>query len=124
MLNLKARVHFHEIKRVILIQIFKRTCTAVTDRLCSVARHFGHLFTNSLFNARRGSLLNNFLMTALQRTIAIAQRNDVAVTVGQNLGAVIVAISTMNLPDQCIPKSYAIAVNADIYLVALPMHLL
>ena len=83
--DLHASVHFDEIEFVVLIQKFERACVAVADFAAGPGTAFSHGLALFRSEPRRRRLLDDFLMTALHRTIALAQVHDVAVIVGKHL---------------------------------------
>ena len=85
-LDLQAGIHFHEVKMLGLVdQELHGAGTHVADcprRLDCGLRHPGaHL----LAQPRRRRLLDDFLMAALHRAVAIEQAHDAAVGVGEHL---------------------------------------
>ena len=86
MLHLQARVHFQEIELVVFIhQELDRPGVDVLDGLGGLDGHLAHSFTQIIVNERRGRFLDQFLVTALDRTFALVQVDDVAVCVGDDL---------------------------------------
>ena len=91
MLDLQPRVHLHEPEAVFL----QPSCPVgdeldgagalVTGGLGGGDGGLAHRGAQRGAHARRGRLLDHFLMAALQRTVALVEMDGVAVTVGENL---------------------------------------
>src|ERR1035437_1945160 len=85
MLDLNPGVHFDEIKFAVLIEELDRSSSGITEfphRGRADVANFQAL--RSVEGGRR-ALLPNLLMPALQRAIAFAEMNSLAVSVAQNL---------------------------------------
>ena len=91
MLDLQPRIHFHEIKAV-----SPQTLGPIHDEFDGARPHIAHsprgldrspphCLTHVIYHARCGSLLDDFLMAALQGTIALKQMQHMAVLIGKNL---------------------------------------
>jgi len=86
MLHLQARVHFQEVKVLLLIdQEFNRAGIGVTGRLRHSHRNLAHAAAHIGIHNRRRRFLQYFLMTPLDRTLALAQPYRVAVLIRQHL---------------------------------------
>ena len=86
MLDLQARVHFHEIERAGRIeQKFERARALVADRLDGRDRDRAHALAQLGRHRRGGRLLDQLLMAPLHRAIALAEMNRVAPAVAENL---------------------------------------
>ena len=86
MLNLKTRIHFHEIKTAVLIRNeLDCACTNVTYSTRSLNCRFTHRFASLDRHARRWCFFQNFLMTSLYRTITLKQRHTIALCIGKYL---------------------------------------
>src|SRR5262249_51578557 len=91
MLDLEARVHFHEpepVGRKALTRLgneLDRAGADVTHRLGGGDRGVPHGGTHRIAHAGRGRLLDHLLMTALERAVALVQMNDVAARVAEYL---------------------------------------
>ena len=91
MLDLEPRVHFHEIElRGLEIAAaaddeFHRAGAAIADRLGTGDRRLAHARAQGLRHAGCGRFLDHLLMAALQRAIALEERNAIAMAVGQHL---------------------------------------
>ena len=86
MLNLQARVHFHEIEiSVRLGDELHRARADVAHRLCRLDRRITHLLAARLVHARRRGFLDNFLVAALHRTVALEQMHAMALRIGEYL---------------------------------------
>ena len=85
-LDLQARVHFHEEELAASIQQkLHRARTDVADGLGCTHRRFAH--GPAQFGAQAGGrgLFDDFLVAALNRTVAFVQIQAVAVLVGEHL---------------------------------------
>src|SRR5215467_2918763 len=87
MFHLNASVHFEKEKfaAVVVVEEFDGSRVTVTDTARQCCRGCTNLFAHGRRQSIGWRLFDNFLMTPLQRTIALAQMNDVAVVVAQNL---------------------------------------
>ena len=90
-LDLQARVHFHEIKTVRSVDLvtfddeLHRAGALIADRLRRGERGFAHGVAYGRGDAGRGCFLDNFLMTPLQRAVAFEQMDRIAVRIGEHL---------------------------------------
>ena len=91
MFDLQPRVHFHE-PDAVGAQTFggvgdelDRACADIVDRFCRLHRRGAEYLARCRVHARCGGFLDHLLVTALQRTIAFEQMNDVAVGVAKHL---------------------------------------
>ena len=86
MLDLQARIHFHEIETAVLIgNELHRTGTDITDRLRSSDSGFTHRATALCRHAGCWRFFEYFLMAALHRAIALEQIHALPMTVGEDL---------------------------------------
>src|SRR5258708_7072290 len=84
-LDLDARVHFHEIELAILKEELDRPGVDVVDRLAQLDRRFAHRMPQFLRKYGRWRLLEQLLMAALNRAFALAEVNDAPVGIAENL---------------------------------------
>jgi hypothetical protein len=85
-LDLQSRVHFQEIERAAFVEHeLDRARVDVADRLRDAHRGPAHAFAQARVERGRGRLLDHFLVTALDRTLALAEVQRGAVSVGQDL---------------------------------------
>ena len=84
-LNLQARVHFHEVGLIALHDELHGTHAFVVDRLGSTHRTQAKLAAQLLTDPGRRRLLDHLLIAPLHRTIALEQRHAVPVRIGQQL---------------------------------------
>jgi hypothetical protein len=86
MLDLHARVHFDEVELVVLVEELEGAGAAVAD-LAAGARRSARRSVAQLsgIDAGRGRFLDDLLVAALHRAVAVAQVDHVAVGVGQHL---------------------------------------
>ncbi len=91
MLDLQPRIHFDEPEAVFpqsaaaVGNELDRAGAGVTHGACSLYRRGAHLRPQAIRHAGRRRFLDDLLVTALQRAIALAEMNGVAVIVGENL---------------------------------------
>jgi hypothetical protein len=86
MLDLQPRVHLEEEEAAVLPgDELDRARAVVADRLRQRDRLFAHLLSGRLVEQRRRGLLDDFLITALDRAFAFAEIDDVAVLVAEHL---------------------------------------
>ena len=85
MLDLQARVHLEEIELGAVEQELDRAGAAITDRLCRRHRRCAHRRARRVGQARGRGFLDDFLVAALQRAVALVQVHGVAVRVGEDL---------------------------------------
>src|SRR5262249_20420969 len=85
-LHLDARVHFHEVKVPVLVdQKFNRSRVLVPDRLGQFHCSVSHFPAQAWRHYRRRAFFNYFLVTPLNRAIALAKMYDVAMAIGHDL---------------------------------------
>src|SRR6202521_1571435 len=85
-LDLDARVHFHEVERLVFVeQHLDRAGADVVDGLCALYRCVTHSVAQILVERNTWGLLDELLMTPLYRAVALAQVDDVAVPVAHDL---------------------------------------
>src|ERR1700722_11312049 len=86
MLDLETGIHFHEIERAILVQQeFQCAGALIADRLDGGDRDRAHPRPEFRRDLWRRRLLDQLLVPALHRTIALTQMNGVAVAVAEHL---------------------------------------
>ena len=86
MLDLDARVHLHEVERTVLVEQHLDGAGAdVIDGLRSLHRCFTHLLAQFRGHRRARRFFDQFLVTTLHRTIALAEVDDAPVTVAHDL---------------------------------------
>src|SRR5215468_2014298 len=90
MLDLQARVHFHEVEGASIISCvfdneLDRTRADVADRPCRRYRGGAHGTTAFTRHSRSWRLLEDLLMPALHRAVAFEQVDAVSVRVGKDL---------------------------------------
>ena len=86
MLHLQPRVHFEEVEAAVLAgDEFHRAGRIVADRLGEGDGLRTHRRARRLVEQRRGRFLQNLLIAALDRTLALAEVDHVAVPVPQHL---------------------------------------
>jgi hypothetical protein len=85
MLYLNPRIHLDEIKFAVLVQKFDRADAKIFD----CAHGFGDGLTDIVarvdVEGGRGAFLPDFLVAALQRTVALAKMDGATFTVAENL---------------------------------------
>src|SRR5688572_27099762 len=85
MLDLHARVHLDEVELTVLIEELERARAAIADVAAggdaAVTDHLALLGVD----ARRWRFLDHLLVAPLQRTVALAEVDDVAVMVREHL---------------------------------------
>src|SRR5262249_62104640 len=84
-LDLDPRVHLEEEVVVPDLQAFDGAGRAVTDRGGSVSRDLADALPHLLVDLRAGRLLDQLLMAALDRAVALAEVDHVALRVRENL---------------------------------------
>jgi hypothetical protein len=86
MLDLHARVHFHEVEVALLVhQELEGTRVGVLHGAGGIDDETAHLAANLFRNSDRGRFLEQLLVSALDRAFALAQMHDVAVMIAENL---------------------------------------
>ncbi len=84
-LDLHAGVHLDEVELAVLVQELERAGAAVADRGAGLADLLAHGLALLRGDARRWRFLDDLLPAALQRAVAFAQRDHVAVVVADHL---------------------------------------
>ena len=84
-LHLHARVHLEEEVLAVLEQALDRARRAVADRLRRLGADLADPLAQLVVHGRRGALLDQLLVAALDRAVALAEVDHVAVLVGQHL---------------------------------------
>ena len=86
MLDLQARIHFQKIERAVRIeQEFERARALVADRLDGGDRERAHARAQLGRDGRGGRFLDQLLVAALGRAVALAEMNRFAPAVGDDL---------------------------------------
>ncbi|MCY1294627.1 hypothetical protein D9M70_439310 [compost metagenome] len=86
MLDLKPRIHFHEIEGAILIgDKLYGACADVSHSPRSINRRFPHRVATLWRHTWRGSFLDNFLMPPLHRAVPFAQMHAISKSVCEHL---------------------------------------
>src|SRR5579859_754420 len=86
MLDLKARVHFHEIVVVVFVhQELKGAHAAIADGQHGIYRALTHLAPHGVGQARTGRLFEQLLVAALRGAVALTQVDTVAEVVAEHL---------------------------------------
>ena len=85
-LDLQAGVHFHEVKAAVLVQQeLDRTGADIVDRPGAIGRRGTHALPQIRAEPRRGRLFEDFLMAALDRTVALEQVHAITLGIGEDL---------------------------------------
>ena len=84
-LDLDPRIHLDEVEISILIEEFHRARAAIAHFLDCLGDNRADFLALSLIEGGRGRFLEYFLVSALQRTIALPQVTDIAMRVGDQL---------------------------------------
>ena len=84
-LDLHARVHLDEEELVVLEQELERAGAAVADLAARLGAAVADAREQARRDARRGRLLDDLLVAALHRAVALAQPHRVLVLVGEHL---------------------------------------
>ncbi len=85
MLDLDARVHLDEEELVVLEQEFERSRAAVSDLAAGIGAALAYPRQRARRESRRRRFLDDLLMAALHRAVALEQPDRVLVLVGQHL---------------------------------------
>ena len=86
MFHLDPGIHFNKVEVALGVeQKLNRPDIGIADRLGGLDRHGAHPFAQAFGQGRRGRFLNEFLIAALDRTLALPEMNDVAVLVAHDL---------------------------------------
>ena len=85
-LDLQSRIHLEEVELFVRShEAFDRSGRVVVDGSRRLHRHRAETLAQFLIDDRRRTLLDDFLMPTLQRAFALANMNDVAVLVAEDL---------------------------------------
>ncbi len=109
MLHLQARVHFHKVEiAVVRIQELDGTGALIANGTSQVTRRLVHASTDVVVSveARRGTLLDQLLVAALHRALALAERKHMALLIGHNLH-----LNVMRRRDELLHVALAVAKN-------------
>ena len=85
MLHLHAGIHLDEEELAVLVQKLERACAAITNLAAGFGATFADLVALARIEQRCGRFLDDLLVAALHRAVALAQIDRVAVLVGQHL---------------------------------------
>src|SRR5689334_10028429 len=86
MLDLDARVHLDEVDAAVFVhQELDRAGVPVTDLLERIAQFVAELLAQLRSHLDGGRLLEQLLMPALDTALALAERDDVAMLIGEDL---------------------------------------
>ncbi len=84
-LHLQAGVHLEEPELAVLVQTLHGACVHVATRAGHLDRGFVHRRAHVVAEVARRALLDELLVPALRGAVALAERHDVAVRVGEHL---------------------------------------
>ena len=84
-LDLDAAVQLEEVEVAAVDHEFGRPCAAVTDGAAERDRGVAHRLPELVVDRRRGRLLEHLLVASLDRAVALAERDDGAGGVGEQL---------------------------------------
>ena len=85
MLNLHPGVHLNKVKRVVFEQELKRARAAIPHVEAGTHTGISNLVAQGIIDTRGWRLLDDFLVAALQRAVAITEMNRIALPVRQYL---------------------------------------
>ena len=86
MLHLDARIHLHEVVRTILVeQHLDRAGADIVDRLRPRDGRRAHRLAQRFTDGWTRRLLDQLLMPALHRAIALAEMQDISVSIAEYL---------------------------------------
>src|SRR6516225_8283927 len=86
MLDLQARVHFHEVELAALVeQEFERARALIAQRAKRSDRDIAHPLPELWRDRWRRRLLDQFLVPPLHRAIALAEMDRIAVAIAEHL---------------------------------------
>src|SRR5262245_6384288 len=85
MLDLQPRVHLDEVEASVGEEELERSGAAIADRFAGAARRLLHLLPELRRDGRRRRLLDHLLVSALNRAVALAERQNGAVAVADDL---------------------------------------
>src|SRR4051812_36498525 len=85
MLDLDAGIHLHEVELLVLHEELDRADVLVLDGVAKTERGLAHLLAKALIEDRARRFLEKLLVAALDRAIALAERDAVAMLVAENL---------------------------------------
>src|SRR5579863_3001433 len=85
MFDLYAGVHFDEIELAIIVEEFDRAGAFIIHLAHGIGADLADLKPLRQIERGRGAFLKNLLMAALQRTIALAEMDRMALAIAQNL---------------------------------------
>ena len=108
MFHLQPRIHFQEVEILLLVdQEFHRAGIGIVGRLRHFDGHFAHAAAHVGIDNRRRRFFQNFLVAALDRTLALSQPDRVAVFVGQHLH-----LDVAGIDDRLFDVNFAVAERA------------
>ena len=91
--HLNAGVHLHEVEvQVVIDEVLDGAGIVVSDGLTETDRSLTHSLAEILRHERGGTLLEDFLIAALKRAVALTEMDDFAVLVSENLELDVVRI--------------------------------
>ena len=85
MLDLDARVHLDEIEAAVLVEELERAGAAIADAKARLDADLADLGALLRRDAGRGRFLDDLLVAALHRAVALAEVDRVALAVGEHL---------------------------------------
>ncbi|MCY1416847.1 hypothetical protein D9M71_323640 [compost metagenome] len=85
MLHLNAGVHLDEVETAVLVEELEGTGATVADLDARPDATVQHFLASLLVDTRSWRFFQHLLVTALQRAVAVAEVNGVALAVGENL---------------------------------------
>ncbi len=112
MFDLEARVHFDEIKFLVLVQKFHGAGIAVAQRGDGIAHEFADFRPLDGIERRRPRFLQHLLVVSLQRAVAFTKMDRIAVIIGEHLHL------DMARPGEILFQVNRIAAEMDLGLVA------
>ena len=84
-LDLHARVHLDEVELAVLVQELEGAGAFVADLAARLGAALADAQPRARIDVRRGRFLDDFLVPALHRAVAVAEIDRVAVLVGEHL---------------------------------------
>ncbi len=85
MLDLDARVHLDEVELSVLIEELDRSNSEIFELAHRVCRRLSHRAACRLVEGGAGAFLPDFLITALQRTVALAEMDGATIAIAEHL---------------------------------------
>ena len=113
MLDLQAGVHLEEVEGAVgAQQELDRAGAAIADRLGRGDRGRAHACAQVGVDGGRGRFLDHLLVAALHRAVALAEMDDVAVVVGEDLDLDVARIDHRLFEDQLARAEGALGLGA------------